>query len=106
MWLYLASHGQLLLRSVKDAQHPTQVDVLFKNVAAMSIPTLFSGLRVSEVSSTEARGLHLALGAWELSDRRVFKLAGDGWEGAVIASIVLSREDDADYFSESALMSG
>ena len=44
IWLYSVSHGQLLLRSNRSGEFSTRIDVLFKNVAAIELPTAFDGL--------------------------------------------------------------
>jgi len=104
VWLYTVSHGQLLLRSVKDSSHHTQVDVLFKNVAAMSLPTQFQGLLVIDSGADSRAALTLGLGELGKEGRKLFRLSGDGWEGGVIAGIVVSSEGDADYYDESRLI--
>ena len=35
LWSYRVSHSQLLLRSVRDAEHTSRIDVLFKGVDAL-----------------------------------------------------------------------
>jgi hypothetical protein len=44
LWSYRVSHSQLLLRSVKDAEHTSRIDVLFKGVDALDLPTRLDGL--------------------------------------------------------------
>ena len=47
MWLYEVGHSQLLLRSVKDDAHSTRVDILFKSVDSLHLPTNMVGLTIS-----------------------------------------------------------
>lgn len=50
-WSYTARHGQLLLRSTKSAERPTQVDVLFKNVSAVNLRTVMQDLELVETDA-------------------------------------------------------
>lgn len=46
MWRYSVGHSMLLLRSTKDEQHDTRVDVLFKRVERLDLPTVCQGLTI------------------------------------------------------------
>ena len=46
IWSYKVSHAQLLLRSTKSENNPTRIDLLFKNVAIINIPTLLNDVRI------------------------------------------------------------
>jgi hypothetical protein len=43
-WLYTASHSQLLLRSNPPAEGEERIEVLFKGVPWMDLPTRLDGL--------------------------------------------------------------
>jgi hypothetical protein len=77
------------------------VDVLFKDVAAMQLPTIFDGLSVVEASADEARGLNIQLGSLPLHGRKVFVIRGSNFEGYVIAGAVFWHEDEGQHFDES-----
>lgn len=84
VWVYTVSHSQLLLRSTKQyANAATRVDVLFKGVDAMDVPTLMHGLTVNLVGANS------------------FALSGDGWAGSVKALGCWAAEDEGEYFDES-----
>jgi hypothetical protein len=104
IWLYTVSHGQLLLRSTKDQQYGTQIDVLFKNVAAISMPVLFDGLSICEVDKGRVRSLNSSVGALSYDGRKSFLLSGPSWEGFVIAGALVWHEEDAEHSSESKLL--
>jgi hypothetical protein len=105
VWSYAVGHGQLLLRSTKDAQNPTQVDVLFKNVGLISIPTLFDGLTVIESSKQELESSGLTMGLLSAENKKCLKLEGDNWHGAITAGNIAWLEDDSEHYVESKLMS-
>lgn len=102
-WRYSVSHGQLLLRSTKDENHGTQVDVLFKNVVFIQLPACFSGLRISEMPDQEFRSLNLPLGLFSAEGKKCFRLEGAGWTGLVVAGVMAWSEEDAEHFAASKL---
>lgn len=104
VWHYTVSHGQLLLRSSKDESHPTRVDVLFKSVKSMHLPTLMEDMRVIEASPEEAAEITSDLGGWTLLGERVFLVQGSGFNGFVVAHIAMYVEDTDDYDAPSRLL--
>ena len=105
VWLYLVGHSQLLLRSTKDEHHSTQVDVLFKNVDLIQIPTYFSKLIISEMSEKDFQSLGLSIGLLPPIDQKYFRLEGDNWQGVIAAGYVGWLEEDAHHSTESKLIS-
>lgn len=79
LWLYSVSHAQLLLRSTMGPNADSRVDVLFKGVAALNLPTSFDGLRVRETAS----------GHYEVS--------GKNWQGSIQALAFFAAEDGGGY---------
>jgi hypothetical protein len=82
VWLYTVSHAQLLLRSVKASGQPTRIDLLFKNVHALDLPTTTEGLAVRR-------------------DGAGFALTGQGWSGSITADAFFNAEDDLEYHDPS-----
>jgi hypothetical protein len=78
VWLYTVSHAQLLMRSVKTSGQPTRIDLLFKDVHALDLPTTTEGLAVRR-------------------DGAGFALSGEGWTGAITAGAFFNAEDDLEY---------
>jgi len=87
MWCYDISHSCLLLRRPKSARHATQVDVLFKGVRWIDLPSVLDNL--------EVRG-----------DGDRFHVRGDGVEGHVVAAAFFFDENELDYHDPSPLLSG
>jgi hypothetical protein len=88
LWAFTISHGQLLLRSPRGHGGPTRVDVLFKPVRSMNLPTRMDGLCVERVQ-----------------DGR-FRVSGTNWAGEVLADFVCASEDDLGDADPSALYLG
>jgi hypothetical protein len=97
VWLYIVSHGQLLLRSNRSEKFSTRIDVLFKDVAAMALPTAFDELSIAEVSTDVARDLNVQLGVWRLERRKVFAIRGANFRGYVVAGAVFWHEDEGTH---------
>jgi hypothetical protein len=107
VWAYTVSHGQLLLRSTKTEEMPTRIDILFKPVSFMELPTLFHGITVCEVESGDADGI---LGRIQASEyhiiykhQKVYKLSSGDVVAYVVASAFVVHEDDGEYYDRSAL---
>lgn len=80
------SHAQLLLRSVKDQDNESRIDVLFKAVESIDLPTTFTGLDLRQ----EGEG---------------FLASGLGWSGWVRAAACYVAEDAGEYYEPSAFAS-
>ena len=91
MWRYNVSHAQLLLRSTKDDRVATRIDVLFKGVRMVKLPTTMTAL--------EVMGSHPAGG----EDRR-YTVRFAGGEGYVVAAVAAVVEDDGEYHEPSAFV--
>lgn len=99
MWRYDVGHARLLFRSPKSADHPTRVDVLFKNVAAIHMPTLFTGMAIRSGPRSlpsDPRNLGTSGGT-------IFEITGDNVSGHIIAGAVVAREDEGSHGDPSPL---
>jgi hypothetical protein len=79
---YEVGHAQLLLRSVKGDHHASRIDVLFKAVKAIDLPTRFGGLQI-------------------VRDGDQYAVSGVGWSGRVIAGGCFQAEDAGKYYNPS-----
>lgn len=103
IWKYDAGHSQLLLRSVKGDKYKTMVDILFKGVDLIHIPTLFDRFRITEIPKAEFQALNISLGSSDDLEDRYFRVEGDGWNGFIVASSFFWIEEDAEYYDQSRL---
>ena len=101
VWLYSVSHAQLLLRSNKSNEVPTRIDVLFKKVVSINLPTMFDGLSITEATSGEAQSLNAQVGSQSAHGLKVFLLRGTNFTGHVIAGAVFVHEDEGSHYDES-----
>jgi len=95
LWRYSVGHAQLLLRSTKSDEWATRVDVGFKNVEYIQLPTLMNRLAI-EVG-TEADLPPQARQALDMVGKTVFILSTDGVRGFVVAGYGGWIEDEGDY---------
>ena len=98
VWAYTVSHGQLLLRSTKTDKIPTRVDILFKDMVALKLPSAFEELEIIE-STAEHVGLHQDA----IKGRTVWSLRGPGFDGFVVAGAMAVHEDDGEYDAPSRI---
>lgn len=101
IWAYRISHGQLLLRSGRSAEHGTRIDLLFKDVSLLCLPSVLHGLTVEDMgpdSTLPVEGFVLQPG------QHVFRLTTKAFVGYVAASVAFVHEDQGDYFETSSLI--
>ena len=93
IWTYCVSHSQLWLRSNKSSEVETRVDLLFKNVFEINMPSRFSGIVISKEEG----------GLYPNTDPEKFFLMGESWNGHIIADSFFNAEDTAEHSDESSL---
>jgi hypothetical protein len=104
MWAYTVSHKELLLRSRKDDEGGTRIDVLFKGVEALCLPTKLTNLAIREASDEEAaHGLGGLAAADPTGELRVFLVQSAEGEGRVVALVMFYAEDDGWWHEPSPL---
>lgn len=101
MWLYTASHGQLLLRSNRSDLYSTRVDVLFKNVTAVQLRTDFDLQSILEVSINEVADGSISAFGMVGANQRIFMLVGPSFSGHVVAGALHWHEDVGQHFDDS-----
>ena len=103
VWEYTVSHAQLLLRSVRNEQHATRVDVLFKNVGFVMLPTSLTITAIEPVSAADPL-VERAKAEEVLRDgQTAFALRSDEQDGLVVSGSMVSAEDDREYHEPSSL---
>jgi hypothetical protein len=102
LWSYTVNHGQPLLRSTKGGAHSSRIDVLFKDVAAVCLPTIFPDLTIEELGPQQAPPV--GLGPRLLKDRTFFKVSCIGFSGYMIAGCLTLHEDEGEYHEPGALL--
>jgi hypothetical protein len=101
LWKYTVSHGQLLLRSTKEPNVPTRIDVLFKDVSEFHLPTLFHGLSIQEASDDQIRDVCSLRESPTFNRGKVYRVKGTDFIGYVAASFCSCHEDEGEYYEPS-----
>ena len=57
VWLYSVGHSTILLRSMKEPGASSRIDVVFKPVRYMALPTALTGLEVRLANAAELAAL-------------------------------------------------
>ena len=103
VWSYTVSHKQLLLRSTKSAGVSTRIDVLFKNVMGIHLPTLVDEVTIAVLDKEEVP-VAIRLGAHHLTSTNVYTVQGPNYDGYVIAGSVTWVEDSLEFDDPSGLV--
>ena len=103
LWRYTVSHSQLLLRSNKGDDYSTRLEVLFKGVDWMSLPTILDGLEIGECGPDSLPTIKETCFVPNASHHRCFQVSTSVERGFVVASSVFVAEDDGDYSTPSTL---
>lgn len=96
---FTASHSQILLRSVPESRGSERIEVLFKGVVLINIPTAVKGLTISIQERDEPRAVNIA----EFSGIR-YRLETRGYVGSIIATSIFVSRDNLRFQAPGALL--
>jgi hypothetical protein len=102
LWAYTVGMARLLLRSTKNETFATRIDVLFQNVKALQVPTSLDGLVVTEADGELAKRIESDTGML-FEESHFFAIETARGVGYIVASVMVSREDEGEYFDPSDL---
>ena len=91
------SHGQLLVRSPKDANHSTNLDLMFSGVEYMDLPRHLGQIEVHEPDETDVLFIRERLAKQGGSDS-IFVLISDSRRYRVVAAALKISENELDIF--------
>ncbi len=97
VWLFTVSHRILLLRSVKAPGLSTRIDLVFKPVRHMNLPTVLDGI---DVRSMRAGDEDFGLGPF-VPGETLFFLASLPAQAWVACGTMAAHEDGGDDFDPS-----
>jgi hypothetical protein len=82
---------------VKTVQHPTRIDIVFVNVAAVKVRAEFPDLVVEECDAQSAEAIMSELGVHRADYLKVFRLTSSPLpDGFVVAAATSWHEDTGD----------
>lgn len=96
LWSYAVSHSLLLLRSTKNEDHPSRLDVLFRGVSEVKLPRSLTNVSIGLVPDGDP--LLDELGVRRKPEIHAFSVTADDYDGGfVVAWSVHFAEDDLDF---------
>ena len=101
VWRYTVSHHQLLLRSNKTDGDGTRLEVLFKDVSFMAVPSLMRGLEVTLCNPSD---VDLPFHVSTEHGSNWYRISTNGSVGYVAAVACQFKEDGLEYYDESGLL--
>jgi hypothetical protein len=96
-WQYRVSHGELLVRSPKDAVHPRNVDLMFAGVEYVDLARFLPDLEVDEPNNEDMTRAQERLGK-SVERQNVIVLKSQGRHYVVVAAAVKVVESEMDIF--------
>lgn len=103
-WFFTKSHARLLLWSEQGNTEKTRIELLFKDVAVVNIPIYMPGLTITPVKGMQARAELARVPRQMTPDTTLFRMSGTGWDGYVIAALLLVAEADRSFDAPSDLL--
>lgn len=100
LWAYTVGMARLLLRSTKNETFPTRIDVVFQNVTALQLPTSLDGLVVTDADDELARRIESDTGILR-EESHFFAIETARGVGYIVAGVMVSGEDEGEYFDPS-----
>ncbi|WP_411347176.1 hypothetical protein [Paenibacillus sp. WLX2291] len=97
LWYYTISHGQLLLRSIKDDNNTTNIDVMFLDVDYIELPRYLSDVKLEKAQEKDINYIQQKLGEHILPESIRIIISKNG-RYIVVASIMKVVENELEMF--------
>ena len=101
---YTASHGLLLLRSVRDDIHKTRVDILFQDVRALELRMWFDGIDIQVAPLSNGISLQTCPNDIAEPGNILYTIKSRDWSEYVLGGILRTSEDLRNSLDPSALI--
>lgn len=96
-WEFKVSHGQLLIRSPKTAECPTNVDLIFTGVEYMDLPRFLGGIELDDPKEADVSIIRERLDKQFASDS-MFVITTGSHRYYVVAAALKISEHELDIF--------
>jgi hypothetical protein len=94
---YLASHGQLLVRSPRDDDNSKTIDVIFFGVRYLQLPTWLMGISISAIPDGQSRIRYDSVSGIVAGDNHVFEVLTCGESFYIVGSHFRVYENDLEF---------
>jgi hypothetical protein len=96
-WEYKVSHGSLLIRSPKDIDYKTNIDIICVGIEYLAIPRYFKGLQIMDATDNELKYLGDILQK-EIYKKSVLIIASVGKRFPLVLAGFKIEENERDIF--------
>lgn len=100
LWEYRVSHSQLLIRSPKHQQFPTNVDIIFAGVEYLELPIRWENLSIGEGTEEEINEIRVLLKR-NMPHSKMYILHEGETRFKVVAAGMKVFENELDMFESS-----
>lgn len=97
LWEYSVSHNQMLLRSPKNEDHLTNLDIVFVGVTYCDVETLIRGIVLRDGTMEELEAISIRTGE-EVDASDLFVLESPNNINFIVAAAVKVLENTMDIF--------
>ncbi|WP_128331445.1 hypothetical protein [Apibacter sp. HY039] len=98
IWKYSVTHSMLLLRSPKNSEFTTNIDLIFSGVKIIKLPNIFKGNSITSISIQEDQVIMNDFLNQNINLEEVYVFNGDKIKYYVVASMINIEENDSDIF--------
>ena len=98
VWRFEVGHGRLLLRSTKGPFSNSRIDLFFKNVSFINIPTVLKGVSLVVADESELQAITGTFTALIQKDSKLYIINN---YFHIVAGYFEYHEDDLEYYDAS-----
>ena len=99
LWEYKVSHGSVLIRSPSGPEISTNIDLVFRGVAFLSLPRHLGEIKFASPTELEMSYLVTTLGKEKLEGYKTWVLCSSISRFLVVGAYLEISENSADIFS-------
>jgi len=96
-WYYRVSHGELLVRSPKDSNNNTNLDIVVTDVKYVDLPKLLPNLEIHEANDDDMIYLKSRIGD-KLEGNEIAVLVTEQKRFYIVATFIKIQENELDIF--------
>lgn len=96
-WEYLCNHGCALIRSPRDLEHITNVDIMFFGVVYLEVPRFLSSIRIDQANQSERERVENIVGT-RLEGETIYVIVDQDKRHLVVAADMKIEENGHDLF--------
>lgn len=96
-WHYHISHGELLIRSHKNASHDKNIDIMFFDVIYIELPRNLSNIKIEKATEEEILHVNQKMDK-TIKPENITILVSNDKRYLIVASFMIVEENELDMF--------